>query len=187
MILVRKASTLRQSLSLPPMEPDYYGLLGVERTASATEIRKAYYRMAKIWHPDVSQAGEAKSRFQQISKAYRILSNPLSRRAYDQRFTDPWVRNVRKDYYRYGTSTQAYAESSSAPPRDPGPSHSPFLDKMLFASLLIIGVVGMMLGIRDILLSSEEKAPKPYGLVLGFFFTLMLLLGWRALRRDKKQ
>lgn len=170
------------------MEPDYYRLLGVDRAATAAEIRRAYYRMAKIWHPDVSQAGEAKSRFQQISKAYRVLSNPLSRKAYDQRLTDPWVRNVRKDYYRYGTSNQAYTESSSsAPPRDPGPLHSPLLDKMLFASLLIIGVLGIMLGIRDILLSSEEKSTKPYGLVLGFFFTLMLLLGWRALRRDKKR
>lgn len=170
------------------MEPDYYRLLGVDRSATAAEIRKAYYRLAKIWHPDVSQAGDAKNRFQQISKAYRILSNPLSRRAYDQRLTDPWVRNVRKDYYRYGTSTQATPDAKASPaPKNANTIQSPVLDKMLFGSLLIIGVLGMMLGIRDILLSSEEKSTKPYGLVLGFFFTLMLLLGWRALRKDKKQ
>jgi curved DNA-binding protein CbpA len=170
------------------MEPDYYRLLGVERAASAAEIRKAYYRMAKIWHPDVSEAGDAKSRFQQISKAYRILSNPLSRRAYDQRLTDPWVRNVRKDYYRYGTSAQASPESKTPSADTPSrPFQSPVLDKMLFASLLIIGVLGMLLGLRDVFLHSEDKSPKPYGLVLGFFFTVLLLLGWRALRKDNSK
>lgn len=172
---------------MPSMDTDYYSLLGVKRAASASEIKRAYYRQAKLWHPDVSNAGNAKSRFQMISKAYRILSNPLSRRAYDQRLSDPWVRNVRKDYYRYGTSTRDGREkgSGSSPP-EAGPTRFPFLDKTLFGSLLILGVLGIILGIRDILQRTPDEPAKPYGLVLGIFFTLLLLLGWRSLRKEER-
>ncbi|MFN7678882.1 MAG: DnaJ domain-containing protein, partial [Cyanobacteriota bacterium] len=55
---------------------DYYATLGVERGASAEEIRKAYRRLAQRYHPDVSKEEEAEERFKEVSEAYQTLSDP---------------------------------------------------------------------------------------------------------------
>lgn len=59
---------------------DYYKILGVSRTASNEEIKKAYYKLAKIYHPDVSNGKkDALKKFYEISEAYQTLIN-LERR-----------------------------------------------------------------------------------------------------------
>jgi DnaJ domain len=63
--------------------PDYYEILGVPRHASVSEIRSAYRHLARRYHPDVSQTPDANEQFAQISVAYRVLSNPETRRIYD--------------------------------------------------------------------------------------------------------
>jgi curved DNA-binding protein len=62
---------------------DYYAALGVERGASADEIKKAYRRLAQKFHPDVSKEPEAEARFKEISEAYQTLKDPEKRAAYD--------------------------------------------------------------------------------------------------------
>jgi hypothetical protein len=63
---------------------DYYTLLGVTRTAGVAELRRAWRRLALKWHPD--RAGDsATAVFQKIQAAYAVLSDPLSRTAYDRR------------------------------------------------------------------------------------------------------
>ena len=62
----------------------YYACLGVKPWATAADIRAAYHRCAKQWHPDVDPRPEAKARFQAMTEAYRILINPLERAIYDR-------------------------------------------------------------------------------------------------------
>ena len=64
---------------------DYYALLGVKKTAGDAELKSAYRKLAKQYHPDVNPGdGEAERKFKQISEAYDVLKDPQARAAYDQ-------------------------------------------------------------------------------------------------------
>ena len=65
-------------------ERDYYELLGVARDADDQEIKKAFRRLARELHPDVSEHPEAEVRFREVSEAYEALSNPETRQLYDR-------------------------------------------------------------------------------------------------------
>jgi curved DNA-binding protein CbpA len=65
------------------MPKDYYQILGVGKTASQEEIKKAYRQKALLIHPDVNPSLEAQSAFQELSKAYEILGDPTARANYE--------------------------------------------------------------------------------------------------------
>lgn len=62
---------------------DYYSTLGVDRNASAADIKKAYRKLAHKFHPDISKESQAKEKFQEIGEAYETLKDPEKRAAYD--------------------------------------------------------------------------------------------------------
>jgi curved DNA-binding protein len=66
------------------MADDYYKILGVEKTADATEIKKAYRKLAMKYHPDKTEGDKAlEEKFKKISEAYAVLSDPEKKNQYD--------------------------------------------------------------------------------------------------------
>ena len=69
--------------------PYYYRVLGVSKTATPEEIKSAYRRLAKIYHPDRGADPNTEKKFKEIQKAYGVLSDPAKRAQYD-RFEDSY-------------------------------------------------------------------------------------------------
>jgi len=63
---------------------DYYDVIGTRRDATADEIKRAYRRLARKHHPDVSKDPQAEARFKELGEAYEVLKDPVKRAAYDR-------------------------------------------------------------------------------------------------------
>jgi curved DNA-binding protein len=63
---------------------DYYKVMGVARDATETQIKQAYRKLARKYHPDVSKEKDAEARFKEVGEAYEVLKTPEKRAAYDQ-------------------------------------------------------------------------------------------------------
>lgn len=86
---------------------DYYSILGVSKTASADDIKKAYRKLARKYHPDINPDNdEAKRKFQQINEANEVLSDPEKRKKYDE-YGENWkhadeYEQARKQQQQHG-------------------------------------------------------------------------------------
>jgi len=76
---------------MPVEYKDYYKTLGVTKDASAADIKKAYRKLARQYHPDVNKSGDASKRFKEVNEANEVLSDPEKRKRYDQLGPD-WER-----------------------------------------------------------------------------------------------
>src|SRR4030043_1248038 len=100
---------------MPVKFQDYYEILGVQRNASDKEIRHAYLKLAKQYHPDKNSSAGAEEKFKKIQEAYEVLKDSEKRKKYDllghnwkagQEFTPPndWFKNFDIKFGRGGES-----------------------------------------------------------------------------------
>jgi DnaJ-class molecular chaperone len=98
---------------------NYYDLLGISKTATSEEIKKAYRQQALQWHPDKNKSAEAEQKFKQINQAYEVLSDPQKRQQYDQfgsaAFSGGFPGQESAHTYRSGPFTYTYTTSGQNP------------------------------------------------------------------------
>jgi DnaJ family protein A protein 3 len=83
-INVNKQQTRSLHATSALLKKDYYKVLGVKKTDTSGDIKKAYYQLAKKYHPDTNKEDGAAERFQEIQEAYEVLSDDQKRATYDQ-------------------------------------------------------------------------------------------------------
>ncbi len=96
----------------------YYQLLGLKQVIEQSAIKKAYYRMAKQWHPDVCREPNARERFEAINQAYQILGQPIMRKRYDAglQFEREAKRSMRSVNLSPKSQAKVIAQYGYAPP-----------------------------------------------------------------------
>ena len=101
---------------------DFYKVLGVKRAAKPDEIKKAYRRLARKYHPDVNPGDKAaEERFKQMSEAFDVLSDPKKRKVYDQvgfysdQIDPAQAEAYARQHFRYQTIRQLVERTPARP------------------------------------------------------------------------
>jgi curved DNA-binding protein len=106
---------------------NYYDIMGIARDASEDEIKRAYRKLARKYHPDVSKEADAETRFKELGEAYAVLKDPEKRAAYDQLGTD-WKAG--QDFRPPPNWDAGFEFSGSDYAAARGPTHSDFFDSL---------------------------------------------------------
>ena len=98
------------------MDKDYYKIMGVAPDASEKEIKTAYRKLARKYHPDISQEDSAEERFKEMGEAYEVLRDPVKRAEYDQYLKNKdFNQRQRAEFHEYhsGANRQQHTEFNS--------------------------------------------------------------------------
>lgn len=122
------------------MARDYYDILGVDRDASDSEIKKAYRKLARKYHPDVNDTEEAAEKFREASVAHEILTDPAKRRIVDQG-GDPMAQGGGAQYNNFGGGLgdifEAFFGGGAGTGRPPRSRVQPGADALLRTSITL--------------------------------------------------
>jgi curved DNA-binding protein CbpA len=149
-------STQRRIPTQTRLVNSYYGLLGLQPSASATDIRKAYHRLSKLYHPDTTELPEeiARGKFQRLNEAYATLSNPDRRSNYDLKigYLEDVLRQKRvnygnlEDYTPKKVPNSAYIDSIDRPLSAGEISVIFFLGATIGGCLILVIVIAYLRG-----------------------------------------
>lgn len=142
---------------LKTKEENYYEILGITQSATHDEIKKAYRKQARKYHPDVCSLSNAKELFIEVSKAYEILINPDSRAEYDN--------ILNNEFYSESNNSSNFNEYNKEATRKAEAYSNMSLEKIL------TGVLGLTVEIARGILVGERDKPK---LHLGNYITMGL-------------
>jgi molecular chaperone DnaJ len=143
---------------VPRNSPDHYEILGVDRRADLAEIRTAYRRLARHLHPDTrgsAASGPESEAMSRINEAWRVLSDPARRRAYDETLVHRSSRPVTA-----GATTTTAEPVAMTPP--PGPARFPW---RFVLGLVAVGSIGVI--VLSVLVQPSGPAPVDNLLVAG--------------------
>jgi curved DNA-binding protein CbpA len=142
---------------------DYYSILGLTKTATDIEIKTAFRKLAKIYHPDKNQSPNAKTVFENILKAYNTLINPHSRKRYDNSHSNATIHIARpqrsaqkkqkdysvtdedlkqRQYYKNYYNSKKHTVNTS-PPK---PNYSDY-KYILFATPIAVGLLMLIISL----------------------------------------
>lgn len=93
---------------------DYYNVMGVSETATDKDIKMAYRRLARKYHPDVSKEKNAEAQFKEVGEAYEVLKDPEKRKIYDQYRRDRETNKHSGHAYQRPEQAQSYGSEQSA-------------------------------------------------------------------------
>ena len=100
---------------------DYYALLGVDPGATTAQIKSAYRKLAKHYHPDINDSSDAAEKFREITEAYDTLTDPDRRRRYDRLHGTSRTTFTDDDQSRYTRPGSRVRERQQIPSRQPDP------------------------------------------------------------------
>lgn len=180
---------------------NYYKILGVRRDADASQIKKAYRRLAFLFHPDVNQTAEAHQKFVLINEAYKTLSNEVSKKRHDLSLhygvAIPETKEEESKYdqdkgRKYGTAHK-YKEDENFRNHKKKETFSQReqaqfnrLEIFLFYSLIFIGFVAIIFSIIDLIYNRWGGFDSLKGLIFGVLFTSLNIYTWYNFRGKKK-
>ena len=168
---------------------DYYKILGIPVNATEEQIKSAYRKKAKQFHPDVSQSRGSNIRFQLLSEAYRTLIHRDKRRKYDVKLKygiETRSRHREREHYkRYGTSTgqkpgtsyhYSFFRSKKKLKKD---KKTIFFDNTLFGFMLMIGAYALLYSISELLSGNWDSVENGIqGLIFSVSYLILLVYGW---------
>jgi curved DNA-binding protein CbpA len=162
---------------------NYYHILGVSPQSDAAQIKMAYRRLAKRYHPDKNPGGDAGSMILSINEAYEVLGDPVRRKRYDTErlyFSQTTIKS---------NSSPAKRKSRPAPVRKKeteSPTAFLALEYVLFAVLMVIGLTGLYMAVNDWFVHGYQPSHTASGLVFGILFTgLLAYTMWMWHKRRK--
>ncbi|MCF6308525.1 MAG: DnaJ domain-containing protein [Flavobacteriaceae bacterium] len=148
---------------------DYYNILNISRNAQEVDIKKAYRKLAMVWHPDINNSPFAHSKFIEINEAYEILINPIKRDQYDKLFAENREVEISTEFKQWQDSAQRKAETYAKMDSEE------FKSKIL-SELKLAGKYGVSFGCFTFLILGFV-ANLIYGFIMPFAFFSAFIFG----------
>jgi hypothetical protein len=161
---------------------DYYQILGVSQQSDIVEIRKAFRKKAKQFHPDVNNNPFARNEFQKINEAYQVLQDEEKRKLYDLRLINGFP--VQTIHYRPGNVRYRAKGDKYAHYRSKTEAEKKFdllnkiIDITLFVVVFCLGSFSFLYGLYRLYVKRDENIDPFPGIIMGITFIGILGIIW---------